>query len=199
MAVLYFPYGHTLLYWIGFWYVHRHAWRFVIPHVGPNALGFLRQFLTHNWRKRYRPLFSRREAPICIIHQRNVLPSWSTSQWHRFAKSLFYVLFHFTTTTSFTCNSASRLHITDSITDPFFQNVTAHTLDHPNNRYRKWISCRGVCVRLHQFSTNFRAGFTPSPPPPNKPFSTGWRGVMWPKLSAWGVLSLDAFATRARH
>ncbi len=39
--------------------------------------------------------------------------------------------------TSFTCNSPSRVRIVVFITDPFFQNVTAHTLDHPNNRYRK--------------------------------------------------------------
>ncbi len=32
------------------------------------------------------------------------------------------------------------------------RNVFSLIPDRPNNRYRKWISCRSVCVGLHQFS-----------------------------------------------
>ncbi len=65
---------------------------------------------------------------------------------------------------SSTCNRANRHYMVVFITDSFSQNLTAHTLHHPKNRYRKWISCRGVCVSPHQFSPHmnrFQAGCTP--------------------------------------
>ncbi len=34
---------------------------------------------------------------------------------------------------------------------PLHRNVFYLIIDRPNNRYRKWISCRSVCVGLHQF------------------------------------------------
>ncbi len=68
-------------------------------------------------------------SPLCLIHQRKALPNDSTSGWHRLARSLFHVLFHCTTTSiiqSVTCNGQ---HMVVFITDPFPENVPAHTLD----------------------------------------------------------------------
>ncbi len=47
-----------------------------------------------------------------------------------------------------TCNRANKQHMVVFMTDTFLENVPAHTLDRPNNRYRKWISCKS----LHHFS-----------------------------------------------
>ncbi len=47
-----------------------------------------------------------------------------------------------------TCHRANGQRMLVFLNDP---NVSAHTLDRQNNRYRKWISCRSVGVRLHQF------------------------------------------------
>ncbi len=40
--------------------------------------------------------------------------------------------------------------------DPCYTNAQSHTPDRPNNRYLIWISCRNVCVRLHQFSPHMK-------------------------------------------
>ncbi len=54
--------------------------------------------------------------------------------------------------TSSTCNRANAQHMVEFIPDPFPENVPAHTLDRPNNRYRLWISGRSACVSLHHCS-----------------------------------------------
>ncbi len=47
------------------------------------------------------------------------------------------ISFHNDKYMSSTCNRSNRQHMVVFITDPFSQNVTAHTLDHPNSEYRK--------------------------------------------------------------
>ncbi len=54
--------------------------------------------------------------------------------------------------TPFTCNRANRQPMGFLVNDTSPQNLSSHSPDHPNNWYRKWISCRSVCGSLHQFS-----------------------------------------------
>ncbi len=85
--------------------------------------------------------------------------------------------------TSSTCNLANVHHmVVVFITDRFPENVPPHTLDRPNNRNRKWISSRRVCVSLHHFSSHVNCSRTwlNPPPPPDHPLSTRWRGITWP-------------------
>ncbi len=53
--------------------------------------------------------------------------------------------------TSSTCYRANGQHMIVRQRNPTQQNTLSLILNHPNNRHRKWIFCRGVCVGLHQF------------------------------------------------
>ncbi len=61
---------------------------------------------------------------------------------------------------SSTCNLANWQHMVVSQRDPTHQNTLSLIPDRPISQYRKWISYRGVCVGLHQFSLHMNRSRT---------------------------------------
>ncbi len=76
---------------------------------------------------------------VCLRHSRT---QWSHSEFHSHSHN-------HATFTRFHAHGQQPIFIH---LGPIHWNVPSLVPDRPNNRYRKWISCRSVCVGLHQFS-----------------------------------------------